>query len=251
MPWAELKNLARTVILPPAGPLLVAILGLVLLVAGRRRRLGLSVCAGGLGALVLLSLPVVSGQLMRFATPYAAVDLRQPPTAQAVVILAGGVRRYAPEYNQDAPSDATWQRLVYGARLARRTQLPILLTGGNGEAAAMRAFLDADLNLRAKWVEERARNTAENAEFSAQLLAGDGVHDILLVTSDWHMRRAVAEFELQGFRVFPAPVTDYAPPDGMLARWLHGAGALSDSRRVLYELLGRAVAEVRVAASGR
>ena len=188
---------------------------------------------------------------MRAGTPYAAVDLRHPPTAQAVVILAGGVRRYAPEYNQDAPSDATWQRLVYGARLARRTQLPILLTGGNGEAAAMRAFLGDDLHLTARWVEEHARNTAENAEFSAQLLARDGVRDILLVTSDWHMRRAVAEFELQGLRVVPAPVTDYAPPDGMLARWLPGAGALSDSRLVLYESLGRLVAGVRMATTGR
>jgi uncharacterized SAM-binding protein YcdF (DUF218 family) len=250
MPWFELKSLARTLVLPPAGPLLIAAAGLAL-AAAARRRLGFLLCGVGVGLLWFLSLPVVSGQLMRLATPYQAIDLRRPPAAQAVVILAGGVRRYSPEYNEDAPNDITWQRLAYGARLARRTNLPILVSGGGGEATAMRAFLEADLGATARWVEDRARNTEENARFSAPLLANDQVRDILLVTSDWHMRRSVTEFELQGLHVIPAPVTDYSPPDGMLARWLPGAGALGDSRLVLYELLGRAVADTRVAVTGR
>lgn len=246
MPWFELKNIARTFVLPPAGPLFVAGLGLAIALLRRKSRLGLLVCASGLATLWLLSLPVVSGQLMRLATPYEALDLGRVPAAQAIVILAGGVRRYAPEYNEDAPSDVTWQRLAYGARLARRTNLPVLLTGGRGEAAAMRSFLVADFGMTPRWVEDQARDTQENARYSARLLADDGVHDVLLVTSDWHMRRAVTEFELHGLRVTPAPVTDYAPPDGMLTRWLPGAGALRDSRLVLYELLGRVVAWARV-----
>ena len=205
----------------------------------------------GLGSLWLLSMPVVASQLMRAATPYPAFDLRQPHSAQAVVILAGGVRRYAPEYNEDTPSDVTWQRLAYGARLARRTALPVLVTGGRGEAAAMRAFLIADFAITPRWVEEAARDTEQNARYSARVLAADGVREILLVTSDWHMRRAVAEFEWRGLRVVPAPVTDYSPADGMIARWLPGAGALRDSRTVLYELLGNVVARVRTSVGGR
>jgi len=250
MPWFELKNIARTLVLPPAGPLVVAGVGLALVMLSRRRRLGLAFCTAGLGLLWLLSLPAVSAQLMRMATPYDTIDLHRPPAAQAIVILAGGVRRYAPEYNEDAPSDHSWQRLAYGARLARRTGLPVLLTGGRGEAAAMRAFLVTDFGLTPRWVEAQARDTQENAVYSAPLLAAAGVREVLLVTSDWHMRRAVAEFERVGLHVTPAPVTDYAPPDGMLTRWLPGAGALGDSRLVLYEMLGRLVARVRVAAAG-
>ncbi len=115
MPWFELKNIARTLVLPPAGPLFVAGLGLAIALLRRKSRLGLVMCASGLATLWLLSLPVVSGQLMRLATPYEALNLGRVPAAQAIVILAGGVRRYAPEYNEDAPSDVTWQRLAWRA----------------------------------------------------------------------------------------------------------------------------------------
>ncbi len=246
MDWYELRNVARALVLPPAGPLLIAGFGLALTIMSCRRRMGIAASALGLGSLWALSLPVVSSQLMRLATPYPALDDSQSQQAQAVVILAGGVRRYAPEYNEDAPSEITWQRLAYGARLARRKGLPVLVTGGRGEAAAMREFLVADFVITPRWVEEAARDTEQNARYSVRILAGDGIREVLLVTSDWHMRRAVAEFELQGMRVIPAPVTDYSPPDGMLARWLPGAGALRDSRIVFYESLANLVARLRV-----
>lgn len=245
MDWYELRNVVRTLTLPPAGPLLIACLGLALTALSRRTRVGLATIAVGLGSLWALSLPVVSAQLMRLATPYPVLDERQSGQAQAVVILAGGVRRYAPEYNEDAPSEVTWQRLAYGARLARRTGLPVLVTGGRGEAAAMRRFLMADFAITPRWVEDAARDTEQNADYSVKILAGDGIRQVLLVTTDWHMPRAVAEFESQGMQVIPAPVTDYAPPDGMLARWLPGAGALRDSRIVFYELLANVVARMR------
>lgn len=249
MDWFELKNVARTLVLPPAGPLIVACLGLILAWVGRRG-LGLVMCTVGLASLWALAMPVVSAQLMRIATPYETLDLRQPLTARAVVILAGGVRRYAPEYNQDAPNEITWQRLAYGARLARETRLPLLVTGGRGEANAMREFLVADFNVTPRWVEDAARDTQQNALFSVRLLKAEQIREIVLVTSDWHMRRAVTEFELQGMKVVPAPVTDYSPPDGMLSRWFPGAGALQDSRIVLYELLGNLVARLRVLLTG-
>lgn len=248
--WFELRNLARALVLPPAGPLLIACVGFALMLLSRRRRLGLLLCGFGIASLWLLAMPVVSAQLMRIATPYETLDLRQPISAKAIVILAGGVRRYAPEYNEDTPNEITWQRLAYGARLARTTGLPVLVTGGRGEAAAMRAFLIADFGVTPRWVEDSARDTQQNAAFSRALLDAEGIREIVLVTSDWHMRRALAEFEWQGMQAVPAPVTDYSPPDGMLARWLPGAGALQDSRTVLYELLGTLVLRVRVYFAG-
>jgi uncharacterized SAM-binding protein YcdF (DUF218 family) len=250
MDWIELKNLARALVLPPAAPLVVACLGLALLAMTRRKRFGLIVCALGLASLWVLATPVVSARLMRVATPYEALDLHQPLSAEAIVILAGGVRRYAPEYNQDVPNEITSQRLAYGARLARATGLPVLVTGGRGEAAAMREFLFADFGVNSKWVEELALDTQQNAAFSRSLLEPDGISEILLVTTDWHMRRALAEFEAQDFRANPAPVTDYSPPDGMLTRWLPAAGALQDSRIVLNEALGIVVMRLRIYFAG-
>src|SRR3712207_5140045 len=105
MDWIELKDLARALVLPPAAPLIVASFGLIAFTMTRHKRLGVTACAFGLASLWLLATPVVAAQLMRLATPYEAFDLRKPVSAQAIVILAGGVRRYAPEYNQDVPNE--------------------------------------------------------------------------------------------------------------------------------------------------
>ena len=57
-------------------------------------------------------------------------------------------------------------------------------------------------------IEPNSRNTAENAEFTKPLLASINAHTVLLVTSAFHMPRAVGSFRKQGMSVNPWPV-DY------------------------------------------
>jgi uncharacterized SAM-binding protein YcdF (DUF218 family) len=73
---------------------------------------------------------------------------------------------------------------------------------------------------------EEAENTEEEAEALSRLLDGKGKH-IILVTSSYHIPRAVMIFEKAGFRVQPYPVDfktggnrivpmDFVPrPDGL------------------------------------
>ena len=62
---------------------------------------------------------------------------------------------------------------------------------------------------------------------------------ILLVTSAYHMRRALALFERQGLTVVPAP-TDYqqlvAKP--AVPGWLPTVGALHQTTDALHEIVG-------------
>jgi uncharacterized SAM-binding protein YcdF (DUF218 family) len=112
------KTLLRNLILPPAGPLLLAIIGALLL--RRSPRLARVLLAAGLGSLWLLSLPIVSDALTRISTHYPALDLSQPTQAQAIVILGGGGQRaYAPEYGGPAAEPLLLERLAYGAYIAR------------------------------------------------------------------------------------------------------------------------------------
>ncbi|MBK7593641.1 MAG: YdcF family protein, partial [Betaproteobacteria bacterium] len=77
-----------------------------------------------------LSTPIVSGAgspSRRF--PAAGPD--QGESAQAIVIPGGGVRRNAPEYGGDTLGRLTLERVRYGARLAKQTGLPLLVTGGS------------------------------------------------------------------------------------------------------------------------
>src|SRR5471032_1819715 len=77
------KTLLRNLILPPAGPLLLAIIGTLLL--RRRARLGRVLLAAGLGSLWLTSLPIVADALTRLTEHYPPLDLAQPTQAQAIV----------------------------------------------------------------------------------------------------------------------------------------------------------------------
>src|SRR5450755_3002097 len=136
----RLKTVLRQLLLPPAGPLLLAIIGLLLL--QRRPRLARGLLALGLGSLWLLSTPVIADAITRLTGNYPALDLNQLAGAQAIVILGGGGQRdLAPEYGGPAAEPEELERLAYGAFIARRTGLPVLVTGFEGEAVAMRATL--------------------------------------------------------------------------------------------------------------
>lgn len=93
------KQIVPALVLPRGGPLLVALLGLALL--RRMPRLGRALSWTGVGTLFALALPVVSASLMRLATDGPVLDLSSAKAAQAIVVLAGGLRYDAAEYDGD------------------------------------------------------------------------------------------------------------------------------------------------------
>jgi uncharacterized SAM-binding protein YcdF (DUF218 family) len=236
------KTLLRNLILPPAGPLLLAIIGMLLL--RRRPRLARMLLAAGLGSLWLFSLPIVADALTRLTVHYPPLDLAQPMQAQAIVILGGGGQRgYAPEYGGPAAEPLLLERLAYGAFVARRTGLPVLVTGNGIEASAMSATLARNFGIQVRWVDDRAYDTFENARNSAQLLRADGVQRIVLVTSATHLWRAAQEFSATGLQVVPAPVGMLAEREIGLKRYLPEVEALVRSYMASYEMLGEPVRE--------
>ena len=241
------KLLLKTLVLPPTGELLLSLAGVALLVSRRTRRAGVTLCVLGVVVLWLLATPLIADALVRNAERYPPLDLARPIDAQAIVILGGGVRLNAPEYGMAAPSATTLERLVYGARVARVTGLPVLVSGSHGEAAAMNSSLQRDLALVPRWVENHSRDTHQNASMSAAILAREGIRRIVLVTSAAHMARSVVEFRATGLQVVPAPAALWTRRDRGLLLWVPNADALVRSQRALYEGLGRLVQRVRLA----
>ena len=253
--FVTLKSLLRTLILPPAGPLLAAFAAIWLLRAKsspRARRAGWALLVAGMGSLWLLSMPIVAGVLARAAQRTPTLDLERPIRAQAIVILAGSkARAAAPEYGGAPAADGgLLERLTYGAYLAHRTGLPVLITGTPTEAQAMRATLARDFAVQVRWVESHSRDTFDNAQLSAEILRAQGITTVLLVTDAAHEWRASAEFESAGLAVVPAPVNVWAPSQHTLASFLPNSIALLESTQAVYELLGdlarRAMAALHV-----
>ncbi len=153
----------------------------------------------------MLSTPILSDALARSVECYPALDpTRLTPAqarAQAIVILGGGLRHDAPEYGGDAPIAPAVLRLVEGAKIARATHLPVLVTGDVREAPAMRRFMEEDLQVPVRWTESASKTTRDNADFSARMLLPAGVRQIILVTSGSHLvarRRGFHRRRIQG-----------------------------------------------------
>jgi uncharacterized SAM-binding protein YcdF (DUF218 family) len=242
-----LKAIAKALVLPPAGPMLLALAGLLL----RRRapRTGRALVMIGAVTLFLLCLPVVAGLLARpFDRP--PLDLAQAREAQAIVILGGGTRRNAPEYGGDTLGRLTLERVRYGARIARQIALPVLVTGGrlfdakSSEAGLMRDALRDEYGVSVRWVEDRSTNTRENARFSTPLLRADGVTTVIIVAHALDMPRAIAEFESAGMRTIAAPTGLASNMPLELAEFVPSASALLHSHHALYEILANLVRAV-------
>jgi uncharacterized SAM-binding protein YcdF (DUF218 family) len=228
--------------LPPAGPLLLMIVGAILL-RRKHARLGWAIGLAGFAALWLASLGVVGMSLLRSleSAPAAEKDLAG---AAAIVVLGGGLVHDSPEYREDIVGAETLQRLRYAARLARASGIPVLVTGGNphggnlSEGEAMARILRQDFQVLARWIEDRSATTAENASHSFEILRPQGRTRIVLVTSAGHMPRAQRAFSKAGFAVIPAP-TGYLPRrDLTITAWLPSADGLYATRTALRELLG-------------
>lgn len=243
MDWIVLRKIVASLVLPPTGPLLCALLGLMLL--RRSRRVGQALAWLGVGSLLAFCLPVVATWLAETVGGGQPLDPNKPVTAQAIVVLGGGMRPNAAEYGGDTLGQLTLERTRYGAFLARRTGLPLLVTGGvvrkgTPEAELMRNALQQEFNTPVRWVENQSRNTRENARYSAQQLKAEGLSHVLLVTHLFDVRRARLEFESAGLQVTPAPTGSgqHTPQPMELGDFLPSASALRTSYYACYELLG-------------
>ena len=185
------------------------------------------------------------------------------PSAGAMVLLGGGT---APaEYPRSMVEvNSAGDRVLYAAQLYKEGAAPkILLSGGRidwleSEQESSPAHEMAELLKlmgvppEALWLQERSRNTYEDALYSAQILKEKGIKRILLVTSARHMPRSVALFEKQGLQVVPLP-TDYSVTQAGWEEMLHpdleafliglvpGGSSLAATTGALKEYLGMLV----------
>jgi uncharacterized SAM-binding protein YcdF (DUF218 family) len=235
-----IKTMAKAILLPPTGFLLVALLGLATI--RRHPRTGRALATAAVVALIALSMPIVAGGLVRVLDDSPPLDLAAARSAQAIVIPGGGVRRNAIEYGGDTLGRLTLERVRYGARLAKQTRLPVLVTGGSvmgttvPEAVLMKEALESEYDVKVRWVEDRSRNTRENAVNSATILQADGVRSIVLVLHSFDVPRARGEFARVGLVVIPAPTAIPGPDFVWPGDFVPGVTGLQASHYACYEI---------------
>ena len=110
---------------------------------------------------------------------------------------------------QDRPTQELHARVKAAAQAYAQGAAEIIVASGGrlpghqvAEAAVMARLLEeAGVPGTAVMPEEQSQNTMENMRFSAQKLGGARGRRVLVVTSDYHLRRAVLTARRVGFRV--------------------------------------------------
>jgi uncharacterized SAM-binding protein YcdF (DUF218 family) len=193
----------------------LAALGVILLFT-RFRRAGRRLATLGVVLLLVAGLTPLGNALM------LPLEDRFPPwdasrgAPVGIIVLGGAVgpelsaARHTPDLNESA------ERITATAALARQyPQARIVYSGGNARLV-LTGGIEADYAIdlleslgvaRARVVAEgKSRNTIENAEFSKQLVQPRPGERWLLVTSAYHMPRAIGVFRRAGFPVEAYPV---------------------------------------------
>jgi len=232
-------------LLPPGILLLLIIFGLL----GWRRRWGRGVVAVALLSLLLLSLGPVKDRLIRpLEYQYSTLDAAQVHASDTIVVLGGGVNGRSLEYGgEDFLSESALMRVVFALHLAKMSGADVWVSGGSPlhkeqqpEGEIMRRWLiNQGIPSTRVHAENRANNTWQNAQFLQPLLTAAGVQRVILVTTAWHIPRAVWSFEQAGIVVVPAPC-DYSSSQRpyTVLDWLPDANVLARSTMALHEYLG-------------
>ena len=204
-------------IIAAPGNVIAAMIVIGLLAARTRfSRAGLRLASAG-AALMLIIGVVPLGQ-----TLYFILENRFPIIARAgldptgIIVLGGAVDDVVSRSRGQVALDDSAERMTEAVALARLyPSARLVFTGGSnsltaqeGTEAEQAIELWVSLGVANERVllEDKSRNTSENAVFSRGLVAPKPGERWLLVTSAWHMPRAVGLFRKAGFAVTPYPV---------------------------------------------
>lgn len=200
------------------------VIGIVVsLVAGRLARPRLAGLSGGaaLAALLLVGIFPVGEILLRPLE--AEFPPRAAPTQIDGIVVLGGVEdQRATAAWRDPQLNAAAERLTVAAALSiAHPEARLVFSGGSGRfrntvlgqpdipSVAVDFFVSLGIDPERITWENQSRNTAENARFSFNVAAPATGESWVLVTSAFHMGRALASFEGTGWReIIPHPV-DY------------------------------------------
>lgn len=230
-------------------PLLI-ILGVVLaLIFGNKIKGKLILCLPPL-LLWFFSTGILSQTLIQpLEDAYPPINPNSLEKHDTIIVLGGMVNnltrhsdRVELNSSADRITDATY---LYNLKKAKQ----ILFTGGSGflfatsisEAnQAERFFAQMGIPKKSILLEDQSRNTRENAIFTAKICKDLAIHKVILITSAFHMKRSMGEFEKQDLEITPYP-TDYKTLHPDIPIWeqiVPNARALQISTIAIKEWIG-------------
>lgn len=133
-----------------------------------------------------------------------------------IIMLGGGATRDTPNVDGEGHlSGYSANRLLTCAQLYNKLHVPVVISGGKvyettGTEAEIARTILIGLGIPEDkiLIDNRSRNTTENAKYCKEIVDKEGFESPILVTSAFHMERAVRQFKKYNVQVTPFP-TDY------------------------------------------
>jgi uncharacterized SAM-binding protein YcdF (DUF218 family) len=209
-------------VVQPGNLLMLCLLagGLLLLVSrGRRGKVLVGLAAAGF---VLLAVAPIGPVMLltleeRFPRPVAL-----PDKLDGILVLGGAVAPAISLSYGETTFNSSVARVLGGIALARRhPEAKLALVGGEGgfvavgfsESRATLGFvLEQGIAPARVILAERSRSTHENAVYARETIRPEPGENWVLVTSAFHMPRAVASFGAAGWPVIPYPADHKIDP---------------------------------------
>jgi uncharacterized SAM-binding protein YcdF (DUF218 family) len=145
--------------------------------------------------------------------------MKFPERIDGIIILGGSYDTQSRGYISTIILNEDTDRLAVVAALAQRySEAKIVFSGGSNSfmddpdprrseaEVAKRLFVSFGIDVKRIVIEDRSRNTEENAKFTEQLIKPSASSIWLLVTSAYHLPRAAGTFRKNGFTVIGFPV---------------------------------------------
>ena len=256
--WSAMYSVAKSIAQPYCALLLIAACGLLLLarhnpVNWRRFVLPWMAWLG----LVLLSIPIVSQYVCGTLEAGFPPPRQLPIQMDALVVLGGGLQPPDQFLVSSVVTSGTLRRCISAAEVYRRCgDIPVVCCGGPtldgqvklSEAEVMRDCL-VSMQVPAERIilENKSRNTRENATYALEVLQRHSLKHVGLITSARHMNRAVSCFKVVGLDVAPLPCGHRlkTTSPSCFQSWVPSASSLSAANGAIQEWLGIAWYKLR------
>ncbi len=236
----EIVELIAHLLLPPG----LFILGFLLIaLAGRKSKFIYSVSSFMALSLYLMSIEPVKDFL------YKPLEESYPVPKEVkgdVIVVLGG-----DSYNTGVLQEASLKRLLTGFVLHKETGKPIILSGGSKvinsppEAQGMKSMLlSLGVDKRSIITDVRSTTTRENARFTKELMLKRNYKSAIIVTSAYHMKRAIRSFEREGIKALPYPTDFKRDMRYNLYSFIPKTSTLHDSSKAIREYIAQMAYEL-------
>jgi uncharacterized SAM-binding protein YcdF (DUF218 family) len=191
---------------------------------------------------------IASWPLRRGFHAFVASDA--PPGPTAVVLLGAGARTvHGRSGKLGVLTLGGASRVLEAARIFRLVDPAWIVSSGGAPAGydmipesetMKRALVELDVPAERITLESTSYVTRDEAVLTARLLHALGITSCIVVTSDLHMRRALAAFRHEGLRAVPAVARDPLDSQRPSLSWLPTPQGIAYSQEVVHDYVGLA-----------